>query len=208
MYIARRFVFLDVVALSGTTVFEDWRDLCLGGNMKRLIVAFGLFAAPMVMGFQTPPGDTNARIKSVFIYNFTRYVEWPADYRTGNFIINMYGTNPAMLAELNTMAKTKTVGLQKIEIRNTTSLDGIGRSNVLFVTPDVTTPIADIIGKIKGKSTLLVTEKAGLAKQGSAINFVVVENRQKFELNKANAEKYSLKISAQLVTLSIPVEDK
>jgi hypothetical protein len=177
--------------------------------MKRLIVLFGLFAFPMVMGFQTTPsGDTNARIKSVFIYNFTRYVEWPTDYQTGNFIINMYGTNAAMLAELNAMAKTKTVGTQKIEIRNTTSLDGIGKSHILYVTPDVTTPLADIIAKLKGKSTLLVTEKPGFAKQGSAINFVVVENRQKFELNKANAEKYSLKVSAQLVTLSIPVEDK
>lgn len=176
--------------------------------MKRLIVLFGLFAAPLVMGFQTTPGDMNARIKSVFIYNFTRYVEWPSDYQTGNFIINMYGSNPTMLTELNAMAKTKTVGTQKIEIRNTTTLDGIGKSNILYVTPEVTTPIADIIAKIKGKSTLLVTEKPGLAKQGSAINFVVIENRQKFELNKANAEKYSLKVSAQLVTLSIPVEDK
>lgn len=160
------------------------------------------------MGFQNPPaGDTNARIKSVFIYNFTRYIEWPVDYQTGNFIINMYGNNPAMLAELNAMAKTKTVGTQKIEIRNTTSLDGIGKSNILYVTPDVTTPLNDILAKIKGKSTLLVTEKPGLAKQGSAINFIVVESRQKFELNKANAEKYNLKVSAQLVTLSIPVED-
>lgn len=176
--------------------------------LKRLTVLFGLFVLPLAMGFQTTPTDTNARIKSVFIYNFTRYVEWPADYQTGNFIINMFGTNPAMLAELNTMAKTKTVGAQKIEIRNTTTLDGIGKCNILYVTPDVTTPIADIIAKISGKSTLLVTEKPGYALKGSAINFIVVENKQKFELNKANAEKYNLKVSAQLVTLSIPVEDK
>lgn len=160
------------------------------------------------MGFQTTPTDTNARIKSVFIYNFTRYVEWPADYQTGNFIITMFGSNAAMLAELNAMAKTKTVGAQKIEIRNTTTLDGIGKCNILYVTPDVTTPISDIISKINGKSILLVTEKPGYALKGAAINFVVVENKQKFELNKANAEKYNLKVSAQLVTLSIPVEDK
>ena len=176
--------------------------------LKRFRVFFLLLVIPLAMGLQTPPTDTNARIKSVFIYNFTRYIEWPADYKTGNFIINMYGTNAAMLAELNTMAKTKTVGTQKIEIRNTTTLDGIGKCNILYVTPDVTTPIADIIAKINGKSTLLVTEKPGYALKGAAINFIVVENKQKFELNKANAEKYNLKVSAQLITLSIPVEDK
>jgi hypothetical protein len=194
--------------LSGLPGLADWRDVCHVPNMKRIVFLLVLFVAPLAMGFQNPPaGDTNARIKSVFIYNFTRYIEWPTDYQAGNFIINMFGNNPTMLAELNAMAKTKTVGAQKIEIRNTTSLDGIGKCNILYVTPDVTTPIADIIAKIKGKSTLLVTEKPGFAKQGAAINFIVVESRQKFELNKANAEKYNLKVSAQLVTLSIPVED-
>jgi hypothetical protein len=175
--------------------------------MKRLLLFFGLLTIPAMFGFQTAPaGDTNARLKSVFIYNFTRYIDWPADYKTGNFVINMFGSNTAMLTELNNMAKTKTVGAQKIEIRNTTSLDGIGKCNILYVTQDVTNPLSDIIAKLKGKSTLIVTEKTGFAKLGAAINFIVVENRQKFELNQSNAEKYNLKVSSSLVALAIPVE--
>lgn len=176
--------------------------------MKRLLICFVLFALPAVFGFQTTPsGDTNARLKSVFIYNFTRYIDWPADYKAGTFVINMYGTNASMLAELNKMALTKTVGAQKIEIKNTTTLDGIGKCNILYVTPEVTTPISEIISKIKGKATLLVTEQPGLAKKGSAINFVVVDNRQKFELNQTNAEKNNLKVSSSLLALAIPVEN-
>lgn len=160
-----------------------------------------------MFGFQnTPAGDTNARIKSVFIYNFTRYIEWPADYKSGNFVICLYGNNTTMLTELNNMAKTKTVGTQKIEVRNINSLDAIGKNHILYVTPDVTTPLKDIIAKLKGKSTLLVTEKPGQAKEGSAINFIVVDNRQKFELNQGNASKYNLKVSSSLVALAIPVE--
>jgi hypothetical protein len=176
--------------------------------MKRLLICFSLLVIPAVFGFQSiPNGDTNARLKSVFIYNFTRYIDWPADYKSGDFVISMYGTNAAMLTELNNMAKTKTVGTQKIVIKNTTSLDGIGKCNILYVTTDVTTPISEIIAKIKGKATLLVTEQPGLAKKGSAINFVVVENRQKFELNQNNAEKNNLKVSSSLLALAIPVEN-
>ncbi|GAB4143512.1 MAG: hypothetical protein Fur0041_18610 [Bacteroidia bacterium] len=174
--------------------------------MKRLVLLYGLFFLPLLTGLQvTPRADANARIKSVFIYNFTRYIEWPSDYKSGNFIISIFGSNTALLNELNNMAKTKTVGEQKIEIRNTTSLDGIGKSNILFVTPDAGVSLSEVIAKLKGKSTLLVTEKAGYAKQGAAINFVVIENRQKFELNKANAEKYNLKVSSTLESLAIPV---
>jgi hypothetical protein len=176
--------------------------------MKRQLIYLVLLVLPTVFGFQTAPnGDANARLKSVFMYNFTRYIDWPADYKSGDFVITMYGTNPSMLAELNKMALTKTVGTQKIEIRNITSLDGIGKCNILYVTPDVATPIADIVAKIKGKATLIVTEQPGLAKKGSAINFVVVDNRQKFELNQSNAEKNHLKVSSSLLALAIPVEN-
>ena len=174
--------------------------------MRRLIACFGLLILPVLMGFQTiPRADTNARIKSVFIYNFTRYIEWPADYKTGDFVINMYGNNSAMLTELNNMAQSKTVGTQKIKVNNTMTLDGIGKCHILYVTPDVTTPIADILAKLKGKSTLLITEKSGWAKLGAAINFVVVDERQKFELNENNATKQNLKVSSSLVALAIPV---
>lgn len=175
--------------------------------MKRLFFGFWLFALPLVFGFQTTPaGDTNAKLKTVFIYNFTRYVEWPTEYKNGNFVINMFGSNTPMLTELNNMAKAKKVGTQTIEIRNTTSLEGIGKCHILYIAPDVLIPLADIIAKLKGKSTLIVTEKPGFAKQGSAINFIVVESRQKFELNQGNAEKYNLKVSSSLVALAIPVE--
>ncbi len=176
--------------------------------MKRQLICFVLFVLPAVFGFQTTAaGDTNARLKSVFIYNFTRYIDWPTDYKSGSFVINMYGTNASMLAELQKMALTKTVGSQKIEIKNTTTLDGIGKCHILYVRSDATTPIADIIAKVKGKATLIVTEVPGLAKKGSAINFVIIDNRQKFELNQVNAEKNNLKVSSSLLALAIPVEN-
>jgi hypothetical protein len=192
---------------AGQTAFAVWSDICLNWFMKRLRILFGLFMLALVFGFQTNTGaDTNARIKSVFIYNFTRYIEWPADYKSGNFVINMFGSNPSMLTELNNMAKTKTVGTQTIEVKNTTSLDGVGKPHILYVTADAVTSLPDIIAKLKGKSTLVVTEKPGSAKQGAAINFVIVDNRQKFELNQSNAEKFNLKVSSSLVALAIPVE--
>ena len=184
-----------------------WSDICLNRFMKRLRILFGLITVLLVFGFQTTPReDTNARIKSVFIYNFTRYIEWPADYKSGNFVINMFGSNPSMLTELNSMAKTKTVGTQTIEIKNTTTIDGVGKAHILYVTADALSSLTDILVKLKGKSTLIVTEKPGSAKQGAAINFVIVDNRQKFELNQANAVKYNLKVSSSLVALAIPVE--
>ena len=44
-----------------------------------------------------------------------------------------------------------------------------------------------------------------MAKQGSAINFVIVGSRQKFELNKSNVEKHNLKVASTLENLAVLV---
>ena len=63
-----------------------------------------------------------------------------------------------------------------------------------------------LVDKIKNKSTLIITDRAGLATKGAGINFVIQENKQKIELNKSNIEKYKLKVASSLVELAIQVK--
>jgi hypothetical protein len=149
--------------------------------------------------------DTNAKYKAMFIYNFTKYFEWPQSYKEGNFVIGVLG-NSSLLAELNTMASSKKAGNQSIEIKTFSNVGAITNCHMLIVAPEVTTPLSEIISKIKKNSTLLITEKQGFAKQGAAINFVVQNNKPAFELNKTNAEKQDLKVSTNLLSLAILVE--
>jgi Fe-S cluster assembly iron-binding protein IscA len=147
--------------------------------------------------------DTNAKIKAVFLYNFTRYFEWPA--KEGNFVITIIGDNPGLVAELNKMAASKMVGSQKIEVQNHQSINSAEKSNILFILPDKSSQLADAMAKYKGKGTLIITEKSGLAKVGATINFIVEENKQKFELNKTAAAKAGLKVGSTLEQLAASV---
>ncbi len=146
--------------------------------------------------------DTNARIKAVYLYNFTRYFEWPANMREGNFVICVMGTNPGLSSELTKMAQQKMVGKQKIEIKNITSLSDAGKCNILYLLGDNSSQVKDAMSMFKGKGTLVVTDKNGMAKAGAVINFVVHENKQAFELNTASAQKSGLKVSTNLKDLA------
>jgi hypothetical protein len=168
-----------------------------------IVIAFMLVsAAPLSEKVQT---DTNAKIKAVFLYNFTKYIEWPKSYKDGNFIIGVLGNSP-IYPELNSMASSKTVGSQKMEIKMFTSVGNISKCHMLYVPGNSVSGINDVLPKLKGNSTLLITEKPGLVKQGAAINFVVMDNKQKFELSKSNAEKYDLIVGANLLALAIVVD--
>lgn len=149
--------------------------------------------------------DTNAKIKAMFVYNFTKYVEWPENYRQGNFIIGIIGKNN-ISTELFKMAESKKAGSQLFEIKSFASADQIEKCHILLISPEAGANLSEIAIKIKNYSTLLITEKAGLTKQGAAINFVIQNNKQAFELNKTNAEKHHLKVSSSLINLAVMVE--
>lgn len=178
--------------------------------MKRVAaILFALFciSADWVrMPILQDPNASNAKLKASYIYNFTKYINWPDKYKEGNFVIGVLGTS-TFYNDLTALLSTKTVGNQKFEIKSFTSAETVsGICHILFVPTENSGMLPDILKKMKGKSTLIVTEKPGLAKQGAAINFIVENNKQKFELNKSNIEKYSLKVSSTLTSLAIAVE--
>lgn len=182
-------------------------DLNARFKIALIVLTAGLFTWVLQSSFKPAQTiDTNAKIKAMFIYSFTRYVEWPSDYKQGNFVIGVMGSG-SLVSELDKMANSgKRAGSQAIEVKSFATSSAISRCHMLIVPSDFKGNLAEVLAKIKGQSTLIITEKAGMAKSGAAINFVVQNNKQAFELNKSNAEKYDLKVSSNLLTLAIVVE--
>jgi hypothetical protein len=137
------------------------------------------------------------KAQTLFIYNFSRLIEWPANYRTGNFIIGVLGTSD-IATELELYTKGKKVGIQNIEIVRYKLPAEIQQCHILFITFSKTKLMPEINGMINGKSTLLITEKSGALDVGAAINFVILEDKMKFELKADNASKYGIKFSSKL----------
>jgi hypothetical protein len=150
--------------------------------------------------------DPVAKGKAIFIYNFTRYFEWPEAMKSGNFVIQIIGSNTNINSELSKMASAKQVGNQKIELRITNSVDATVKPHIMYILSDASEQLKEAATKFKGKGALIVTEKPGLTKSGAAINFVAIENKQKFEYSKNNASKAGLKTSDELNNLAIVVD--
>ncbi|MES2513937.1 MAG: YfiR family protein [Bacteroidota bacterium] len=157
------------------------------------------------LSFQQQSFDPNAKVKAVFLYNFTKYFEWPEKMKSGNFIIQVVGSNSSLSQELNKMAASKQVGNQKLEIKSSATIDAATQPHIIFLLSESSDMLKDIATKFKGKGSLIVTEKTGLAKAGSAINFVVAENKQRFEYNENNAVKAGLKTGEGLNSLAIAI---
>lgn len=142
----------------------------------------------------------NYKQHPLFIYSFTRYVQWPEAYTQGDFEILVLGDTPLM-DELKVLA-TKKVGERAIKIVKISSVAEIRKCNMLFVPADKSDKITEILQKIDTQSVLLMTEQPGLGAQGSCINFITKEGRLAFELNQAAFTKRNLKASNELTRIA------
>jgi hypothetical protein len=176
-------------------------------RLNKTVKYLSIFLLLLVFGFQQPNTyDTNAKIKAVFIYNFTKYFEWPSSKKTGNFIIYIVGKNENLLNELKALAARKKVGLQDIEVKNTPNYDESINANMVYLLPELSKSIGSITGKAKKSGILLISEAANGAKVGAAINFLVIDSKQKFEYSKNNAVKAGLKANDDFKALAINVD--
>ncbi len=144
------------------------------------------------------------KFHSVFIYQFTKYIEWPVDYRSGEFIIAILGESP-VTPYLEDVARTKTAGAQKIVVKKVSNINEIPKCNMLFIPRSKSGELNTILAKLTDKPTLVITEKPGLGKQGSGINLITINDKLKFELNEAAIQKSKLKVSNNLLSLAIRI---
>jgi hypothetical protein len=165
-------------------------------NMKKtyvlLLFVFSFFAG----------NAQNYKLHSLFIFSFTKYVQWPESHNQGDFEIVVLGETPLM-EELKAMAQAKKVGERLIKVTKIGSIAELKKCNILFVPTSKSAQIAEVLTKISNQPVLVVTEENGMGAKGSNINFIFKDGKLAFELNQATVTKQNLKVSNELSRLAI-----
>lgn len=143
-------------------------------------------------------------LHSMLIFNFIKYVEWPADAKTGDFIISVYGDDD-VFKQLNILYSGRTVKGQNVKVMKANGLADMKNANLIYLADNKSGDFEEVLSEITGKPTLLITDKNGLGEKGSNINFKVVGGKLKFELNETAFNKNNLKVSSSLVSMAIVI---
>lgn len=141
-------------------------------------------------------------IHSMMVYNFMKYLNWPPASKSGDFVIGIIGEKQ-VFETLTKWYGTKSKGVQKISIKMFKSATELTDCHVVYIGKSKSSNLEEVLTKISGKSTLVVTDKIGMGKKGSGINFKTVNGRLKFELNEAAISRANLKVSSQLKSMAI-----
>ena len=157
-------------------------------------------------------------VKAAFILNFLKFVDWPEARMAhdGNQItIGIIGEDP--FGSAADIFKDKTVegrtvvvkrfdGIRQLkamaEKDKNEKLEALGNCHLLFICPSEQKPVREIIDVVGKHNVLTVGDTDGFIESGGNINFFIEDNKIRFDINLAAAEKAGLKIRAQLLRLA------
>lgn len=180
------------------------------GLLRRVFVlaclAFGAWIPcwPALAQVAGDAGSLEYRVKAAFLYRFAGYVSWPATAFArpdAPLTIAVIGAE-AVAAELEKAVVGRTVSNRLVEVKRLHPGDPLTGVHVLFVSKTNAAQLAQLAKTAQANSTLTVTESEGALRQGSVINFILADQRVRFEISLDSAEKSGLKLSSQLLAVA------
>jgi hypothetical protein len=140
------------------------------------------------------------------LYNFSKFIDWPADVLASTFQIAVVG-DKTVFQELQELSKNKKLGACVYQItfyKNTNEITGM--NHIIYLSNFYSGKVHELSGKISIKGVLFVTEREGMTSQGSSISFLTNDNGSMgFEIARDNAAKSQLVIHKQLEKLASKV---
>lgn len=140
------------------------------------------------------------QIKAAFLCKFGNFVEWPAEAgaSTQPFTIGVLGSTVVVEA-IEAAARGQSVNGRPIAVRPLQRGDPVDGLGIVFVARSHSARQAEVLSSIRDRPILTVTElSTGQATPGM-INFVVVDDKVKFDVALPAASRNNLKISARLL---------
>lgn len=143
-------------------------------------------------------------IEAAFLVKFTAYVKWPA----GTFsspdapvVIGIFGRDP-FGSVIDTIARSYTTSGRHVEIRRCTDLVLLCTCNIVFVAPSAMVRLEEVVATVSGQPILLVGDSPGFLDHSGIINFIMVGDRIRFDISRANCLKAGLEISSKLLKVA------
>ena len=166
----------------------------------RALSLLGLLLAAVPVAAQQA---SEAAVKAVFLYKFAGYVEWPrAAFAAvdGPLVIGVQSSDE-VAAELEKIVPGRLINERRVVVQRVREGDTLRGVHVLFVGRADPNP-RQALRAAQQAGALGVTEIERGLEAGSAINFVVSEDRVGFEVNVEATERSGLRISSRMLQVA------
>lgn len=168
-------------------------------KLRLLLVAVAcLGVTPHLSAADAP---TENQVQAVFLFNFSRFVEWPPQaFAAANepFVIGIVGSDP-FGAHLDEAIHNERINGHPLTVRRFRSISEVDNCQILFIDQSEIPRLGQILALLDHHSTLTVSQADGAAQRGVMIQFANENSRIRLRINVDSARAAGLTISSKLL---------
>lgn len=164
-----------------------------------------LLCPSLVLPQQSRPNEY--QVKAVYLYNFSRFVEWPTDAavaRRSSFAICVLGRDPFGAILDSTIAGENIAG-KIVVARRISRAQESADCRVLFVSNSEDSRWKEDLAVLEKTAVLTVSDIPHFSERGGMIQFVTDGTKIRFEVNLSNAVDSGLNLSSDLLKVAVAV---
>ncbi|HEX6928337.1 MAG TPA: YfiR family protein [Gammaproteobacteria bacterium] len=176
--------------------------------VRRALCALAVALATAVAA-QATETNVETRIKAAFLYHFCNYVDWPESafgQADSPLVLGVMGSE-SMTGELSGVVASRVAHERPMTVRTLRPGDSLDGLHLLFVAESAKVNMNALLAAAAEHSVLVVTEEPEGLEAGGAINFIVENDRVRFDIAPEIARRSKLGVSAQLLTVARMVKE-
>jgi hypothetical protein len=171
----------------------------------KLFFSIPIYIVLFIIGFK----NTNCQsvdeysIKAVWLEKFTHFIDWPdqIQYSSEEFIIGIFDIDP-FEGKLELLYENYSIWERPVRIKYIHNFDSISHVHILFLPRYANVNIEKLTSTLKNKPVLIISESEGFAESGTHINFFVVDNKIRFEINESAMHDSGFFVSFRLLKIA------
>jgi hypothetical protein len=149
------------------------------------------------------PESSEAAVKAAFLYNFTKFVDWPDSafpQPSGPFLVCAFA-DAAFRGELEGILRNEQVHGRPIAIAPAPPDDARACHLAYFAQSEAERQ-GRVLDAVRRAPVLTVGEGRRFIDQGGVVAFLIENNRVRFSVSKPNADAAGLSISSRLLRVA------
>lgn len=176
--------------------------------MRAPLIALALALAALFVSLAARAQDRSLEyaVKASYIYKLIPFVTWPdsvASPEIAPFVICAF-EDPGNLAALVSEAVAgQRVDDRQIIVRRLDSAAAASQCQMMYVGTDNPDAVAAALEAVQGKAVLTVTDGMPPGRPRGIINFVIVADHVRFQIDPEEAQRKGISISSKLLSLAV-----
>jgi len=155
-------------------------------------------------------GSLEYAVKATFLYKFAPFIEWPNSAfasPTSPFNLCLVGDDP-FNGLVDQATANQRIADRPIFVRHLGTVDGPSGCHMMFVAGSNAQSTAQVLDAVRGSSVLTVTDSATKTQARGIIQFIVQDNRVRFDIDDNAAAQNHLTISSKLLDIARSVQPR